>query len=172
MPKPERVIKLKMSKLEKVIKGLEKLIDNAGCVAIYDADCKSCPYISVNGCIDQIYKDALELLKTQEKPTVKECKDLQVLRDIKSGKVLKSGCKEYVIYNGDWYRKNRWDWPEKAQEPVKPEFVKHIEPDFSYWACGACGAFIWGNAMGSDVIKVIYRPNYCQHCGREVKWDG
>ena len=60
----------------------------------------------------------------------------------------------------------------KAQEPVKPEFVEHIEPDLSYWTCGACGAFIWGNAMGSDVIKVIYHPNYCQHCGREVKWDG
>lgn len=59
----------------------------------------------------------------------------------------------------------------KAQEPVKPEFVKHIEPDLSYWACGACGAFVWGNAMDSDVIKVIYRPNYCQHCGREVRWE-
>ena len=25
----------------------------------------------------------------------------------------------------------------KAQEPVKPEFVEHIEPDLSYWTCGA-----------------------------------
>lgn len=58
-----------------------------------------------------------ELTTMQEPPSVRECKDLQVLRDIKSGKVLKSGCKDYVIYNGDWYRKNRWDWPEKAQEP-------------------------------------------------------
>ena len=55
-----------MDKREKVIKGLEKLIDTAGCVAVDDADCKSCPYISVNGCIDQIHQDALELLKAQE----------------------------------------------------------------------------------------------------------
>lgn len=51
---------------EKVIKGLERLIGTAGCVAIYDSDCKSCPYKHINGCVDQVLKDALELLKAQE----------------------------------------------------------------------------------------------------------
>ena len=56
-------------------------------------------------------KDAIELLEAQEPPTVREYKDLEVLRGIKSGKVLKSGCKEYVIFNGDWYRSHRYEWP-------------------------------------------------------------
>ena len=57
---------------EKVIKGLERLLGTAGCIAIYDSECKSCPYSHVNGCVDQILKDALELLKAQEpaKPIV------------------------------------------------------------------------------------------------------
>ena len=57
---------------EMVIKGLERLIGTAGCVAIYDSDCKSCPYKHVNGCVDQVLEDALELLKAQEpvKPVV------------------------------------------------------------------------------------------------------
>ena len=53
-------------KREDVIKGLKRLIGTAGCIAIYDSDCKSCPYKHVNGCVDQILKDALELLKAQE----------------------------------------------------------------------------------------------------------
>ena len=55
-----------MDKLEKVIKGLERLHDNSGCIAVYDNDCGCCPYKLVNGCVDQIIKDALELLKAQE----------------------------------------------------------------------------------------------------------
>ena len=53
-------------KREDVIKGLKRLIRNAGCISIYDSDCKSCPYSHVNGCVDQIIKDALEMLKAQE----------------------------------------------------------------------------------------------------------
>ena len=52
---------------EKVIKGLSRLFDNSGCLAIYDSECDVCPYKTVNGCVDQIIKDALELLKEDEK---------------------------------------------------------------------------------------------------------
>ena len=51
---------------EKAIKGLSRLFDNSGCLAIYDSECDVCPYKPVNGCVDQILKDALELLKAQE----------------------------------------------------------------------------------------------------------
>lgn len=43
--------------------------------------------------------------KAQE-PTEQERKDLDVLRRVKSGKVLKHVCYDYAIYNGDWYRKH------------------------------------------------------------------
>ena len=49
-----------------VIKGLEKLRENAGCLTVYDCDCKTYPYLKVNGCCEQIIIDALELLKGQE----------------------------------------------------------------------------------------------------------
>ena len=95
---------------EKVIKGLEKLIDNAGCVAIYAADCKSCPYISVNGCIDQIHKDALELLEAQEP------KQMHVTADINyrkigecpnCGKLINSG--DYPNYCGNCGQAVKWN---------------------------------------------------------------
>ena len=57
---------IEKEKREKVIKGLERLFDNSGCLAIYDSECDVCPYKAVNGCVDQIIKDALELLKAQE----------------------------------------------------------------------------------------------------------
>lgn len=117
---------------------------------------------------EEVLKGVLELLKEQKPPTVRECKDLQVLRDIKSGKVLKSGCKDYVIYNGDWYRKHRWDSPEK-EEPIAPVFTQEIEMDMSHWDCGACGAFILGNAYPS--IHVENKPRYCGYCGRRLKWE-
>ena len=66
-----------MDKLEKVIKGLEHLHDNSGCIAVYDNDCGCCPYKSVNGCVDQIIKDALELLKAQE-PRVMTLEEAEV----------------------------------------------------------------------------------------------
>lgn len=90
---------------EKVIKGLEVVLND-----IVDG------YITEPNMACNTINDALALLKEPTQPTVPELKDLQVLRDVKSGKILKSGCKDYVIYNGDWYRQNRWDWPEKAQE--------------------------------------------------------
>lgn len=55
-----------MTDREKVIKGLGKLHENCGCVAVHDCDCKTCPYERVNGCCDQIVVDALALLKAQE----------------------------------------------------------------------------------------------------------
>lgn len=55
-----------MTEREKVIKGLGKLHENCGCVAVHDCDCKTCPYERVNGCCDQIVVDALALLKAQD----------------------------------------------------------------------------------------------------------
>ena len=57
----------------------------------------------------------------------------------------------------------------KAQEPVTPVFTAEIEMDMSHWDCGACGAFILGNAY-PNATKYI-RPQYCSHCGRAVKWE-
>jgi hypothetical protein len=51
---------------EEVIRGLKKLHENYGWVAVHDCDCKTCPYERVNGCYKQIIEDALTLLREQE----------------------------------------------------------------------------------------------------------
>lgn len=51
---------------EKVIKGLEKLHENCGCINVCESNCRTCPYKEVDGCCDQIIVDAIALLKAQE----------------------------------------------------------------------------------------------------------
>jgi len=46
-----------------------------------------------------------------EELTEEERRDLENLRRVKSGEVLKHVERDYVIYNGEWYRTHRWDWP-------------------------------------------------------------
>lgn len=138
-----------MDKLEKVISGLEAIVND-------DWMWKKADYYA------GICKDAIALLKAQEPPTVRECKDLQVLRDIKSGKVLKSGCKDYVIYNGDWYRTHKWDAP---QEPIEP-----YRDDEGTYTCGACGKSVVGYANW-NTMEVERLQKYCSECGQAVKWE-
>ena len=51
----------------------------------------------------------------------------------------------------------------KERKPVKAVYSRQSEqdPDIEIYACGACGKELsmWGFA------------NYCQYCGREVKWE-
>ena len=51
----------------------------------------------------------------------------------------------------------------KAQAPVKAVYSRQYEqdPDIQIYKCGACGKEI--SAFGF--------ANYCQHCGRKVKWE-
>ena len=56
-----------MTEREKVIRGLERLKDNEGCMNAYDDYCKTCPYVSEPGCCNAIITDALALLKAQAK---------------------------------------------------------------------------------------------------------
>ena len=135
-----------MDKLEKVIKVLEGYKNHA----FGDKD---------NKCT---VSEIIDLLKAQKPPTVRECKDLQVLRDIKSGKVLKSGCKDYVIYNGDWYRTHKWDAP---QEPIEP-----YRDDEGTYTCGACGKSVVGYANW-NTMEVERLQKYCSECGQAVKWE-
>lgn len=46
-----------------------------------------------------------------EELTEEERRDLENLRRVKRGESLKIVCRDYVIYNGEWYRTHRWDWP-------------------------------------------------------------
>lgn len=51
----------------------------------------------------------------------------------------------------------------KERMPVKAVYSRQFgqDPDIEIYACGACGKelSLWGFA------------NYCQHCGRKVKWE-
>ena len=142
-------------KREKVIKGLE-------CCAAYEYKCNDCPYQDDGGAEDDCYSDelcadALALLKAQEPMTVNERRDLEILRRVKSGKILKHGCTDYVIYNGEWYRKNPWNHPQK---PVKPVFDAGDGKTIGQFLCGKCHAKI---GFG--------HPHFCWYCGRAVKWE-
>lgn len=118
--------------------------------------CEECPYNVGNdyGCRARLRDDIVTLLRAQES------KDLELLSRVKSGKVLKSVCKDYVIYNGDWYRKNRWDWPEKAQEPVEPSIGGDADGMHGNWwyTCGWCHE------------QIDRGDKYCRWCGKAVKW--
>ena len=55
-----------MAEREKVINGLEMLIETYGCRDVYYMDCKSCVYNGNPHCVDSILGDAISLLKAQE----------------------------------------------------------------------------------------------------------
>ena len=55
-----------MAEREKVINGLEMLIETYGCRDVYYMDCKSCVYNGDPHCVDSILGDAISLLKSQE----------------------------------------------------------------------------------------------------------
>lgn len=94
---------------------------------------------------------AIAALKAQEPISDQDLKDLDILRRVKEGKLAKSLCRDYVIYNGEWYRNHKWDWPN--DDPLEPRIVDG-EPE-----CGMC---LYELRRGVD--------NYCPCCGRKVKW--
>ncbi len=52
----------------------------------------------------------------------------------------------------------------KAQEPVKPMLARGW-----YW-CGGVGCR-YSLTSAHDDDSPARKPNYCEKCGREVKWD-
>ena len=55
-----------MTDRERVVKGLEKVRENAGCAFVNDCVCETCPYVDVDGCWKRVILDAISLLKAQE----------------------------------------------------------------------------------------------------------
>lgn len=84
--------------------------------------------------------------------TKEERRDLETLRKIKSGEVLKSVCHDYAIYNGDWYRKNIWNWPGKAQEPRVMSLEEVNAADY-------CWLETKGWVDGDSFVPVLRLPN-------------
>lgn len=56
----------------------------------------------------------------------------------------------------------------KAQEPVEPQEKR--EGDYKNLYCGACGRGIVGY-VGHLTGKRLNVSDYCNKCGRAVKWD-
>jgi hypothetical protein len=100
----------------------------------------------------KIAQKAIAKLKAQEPISDQDRKDLDILHRVKEGKLAKSLCFDYVIYNGEWYRNHKWDWPN--DEPLEPRIVDG-EPE-----CGMC---LYELRRDAD--------NYCPCCGRKIKWE-
>jgi len=96
---------------------------------------------------------------TLEELTEEERRDLENLRRVKRREVLKIVCRDYVIYNGEWYRNNKWDWPN--QEPLKPTIGGDAD--------GPCGN--WWYQCGKCKEAIDYHDKYCRNCGLAVKWE-
>lgn len=56
----------------------------------------------------------------------------------------------------------------KAQEPVEPQEKR--EGDYKNLYCGACGRGIVGY-VGHLTGKHLKTSDYCNKCGRDVKWE-
>ena len=54
----------------------------------------------------------------------------------------------------------------KAQEPMKPVV------DIDTWKCGNCGHTLEHQQLLGDNVLFHEQYNYCQECGKAVKWDG
>ena len=101
------------------------------------------------GCKDELIHAAMVALK---QITDQDLKDLDMLRRVKDGKLAKTLCRDYVIYNGEWYRNHKWDWPDN--EPLEPRIIDG-EPE-----CGFC---LYELRRDAD--------SYCPCCGRKIKWE-
>lgn len=69
-----------MPDVEKVIKGLEKLRHNGGCVDALKEYCDGCPYTEKTVCAGAVIDDALALLKAREPRVMTELEACEWIR--------------------------------------------------------------------------------------------
>lgn len=63
--------------------------------------------------LNTLINDAVAVMTLLKAPLPDQDKaDLDVIHRIRSGSLKKSVCRDYAIYNGDWYRSHPWFTPE------------------------------------------------------------
>lgn len=79
--------------------------------------------------------DALTYIKEQQSLSEQDKADLDLIHRVRSGQVKKSVCREYSIYNGDWYRDHPWNVPKEQEEPhlLTLEELMEIDPQTVLW---------------------------------------
>lgn len=85
---------------------------------------------------ERLIRDTISVLEFLEAPlTEQDRKDLDLMHRVRSGQVKKSVCKEYAIYNGDWYRDHPWNVPKEQEEPrlLTLEELMEIDPQTVLW---------------------------------------
>ena len=79
--------------------------------------------------LNKLIDEAVAVMTLLDAPLSDQDKaDLDVIRRIRSGSIKKSVCRDYAIYNGEWYRDHPWNVP-KEHEP-------HILAPDEFGACG------------------------------------
>ena len=87
--------------------------------------------------------------------------DLDVIRRIRRGSIKKSVCRDYAIYNGDWYRDHPWNVP-KEHEP-------HILAPDEFGECGVGWLEHWCSIeddSGEQHSEVFFER--CAWCGKTL----
>lgn len=131
----------------------------------------------------KLIRDTITVLELLEAPLSEQDKaDLDAIHRIRSGSLKKIVCREYAMYNGDWYREHPWNVP-KEKEPylITPEeFFNH--PDRSEQGClplwfeekngkqGWCFVYYLAGNPDDDKRYWTARPTDAQR--KAVKWDG
>ena len=97
-----------MGNPEKTIKALRATADTQQ--LIYNQQLHGYRSVRLKNGSWNLMRKAANLL--EQKFPEQDMKDLDVIHRIRSGSIKKIVCRDYSIYNGDWYREHPWFTPE------------------------------------------------------------
>lgn len=66
-----------------------------------DSRCEACDLVQDDGELNEMYTKVIKLLKLKNGVTIQDMKDLELVRQVRAGKVKVAGCTAYTIINGD-----------------------------------------------------------------------
>lgn len=82
-----------------------------------DRDCGVCDLVQDDADLDEMYRTAIDMLKSKDGLSFQDNRDLDIVRKIRDGKILKHVEHDYTIINGDFFRKHgAYPWTDKQMD--------------------------------------------------------
>ena len=111
--------------------------------------------------LNTLIDDAVAVITLLEAPLPDQDKaDLDVIHRIRSGSLRKMVCREYAIYNGDWYRDHPWNVP-KEHEP-------HVLAPDEFGECGTGWEEAWVSCDEKEPETYLER---CAWAGKNMAFE-